>query len=137
MIKKAFTLIEVLVAVGILALVIGGAASIEVQNIKSSSSNKRQVEALGLAQQGLNLTKSVNDTDKLNPDAPRKFPPAAGSYNLNMTNNSLAPATVPATGVCHDLNKKGVDITIGTRTYCREIIIGEGSGVGTEPVPTP
>jgi len=119
--KKAFTLIEVLVAVVILAAVIGAAAAVEVKNTRSSSTNKRQIEALGLAQEGLSGTKAVKDTDKLNNAS--NFPNAEGSYKINSSGGLDKVNSVPASGVCKDLGIEGVEIDLGGHKYCREIII--------------
>ena len=64
--KKGFTLIEVLVAVVILAGVIIAAATIEAKQVKNSAGNKQQLEALGIAQKNLNLSKQIFDNDILN-----------------------------------------------------------------------
>lgn len=129
--KNSFTLVEVLVAVAILAGVIGAAAAIEARNISSSSQNKRQIEALGLAQQGLNLSKSISDSNKLDPTKPEL--PAPGAYSLDTSTPALAPVsgtavTVPAEGkICDGTQGQGVWVQAGTgsdaRWYCREIII--------------
>lgn len=120
--SRGFTLVEVFIAVVILALVIGAAASAEKANIKNTTTNQRQLEALGLAQQGLNLSKLINDQDKLNklnvlndhpgdplPDA---VFPTPGHYWLNTTGPNLTPTS----SGCQQ-------IPLGSRVYCREIII--------------
>ncbi len=125
--KNGFTMVEVLVAVIILAGVIGAAAAIETRNTTSSSQNKRQLEALGLAQQGLNLSKSINDSNKLDQTNPGLPDPGTSEKNYQLS--TITPPTltevtdVPASGVCKDLGKKGVEIDLNGRKYCREIII--------------
>lgn len=61
--SKAFTLIELLVSISILVLVLGGAVSVEVQNIKLASRNEHSLQAANLAQEQLNLVKTVRDNN--------------------------------------------------------------------------
>jgi len=84
--KKGFTLIEVLVAVVILAGVIIAAATIEAKQVKNSAGNKQQLEALGIAQKNLNLSKQIFDNDILNTTT--IFPTDETKiYSLNDTGN--------------------------------------------------
>jgi prepilin-type N-terminal cleavage/methylation domain-containing protein len=64
--KLGFTLVEVLVAVVILVVVIGGVTALESGNIKTGTSGKFNIQANGLAQEGANIVKSLDDnTNKL------------------------------------------------------------------------
>jgi len=60
---KAFTLVELLVSVAILLLVLGAAVSVEVQSIKLASTNEHSLQAANLAQEQLNLVKTVRDNN--------------------------------------------------------------------------
>ena len=61
--RKSFTIIEVLIGAVILALVGVGAIAVEKEFMQSSSYNKQKLQAVGLAQEGLNLTRSIFDTN--------------------------------------------------------------------------
>lgn len=63
--RRAFTLVEVLVAVVILVLVIGAITAVESGNIKTSTSGKFQVQANGLAVGATNIVKQIADKIKL------------------------------------------------------------------------
>jgi len=61
--SNGFTLIEILIAVLILSTVVASAVLIERQIIRSGTVNKHRFQATGLAQEGLNLTRSIRDTN--------------------------------------------------------------------------
>ena len=66
---RGFTLIEVLIATMLLAMIVGAAALIEKQNLGSGSYNKHKLQATGLAQEGLNLVRSIRDTNLVNSES--------------------------------------------------------------------
>lgn len=73
--SKAFTLVELLVSVAILLLVLGSAVSVEVQSIRLADTNQHALQAANLAQQQLNLVKTVRDNNiKDYPDPFEHFP---------------------------------------------------------------
>src|SRR3972149_10333481 len=61
--SKGFTLIEVLIAVLILALAVAAAVIVERSSLRSDSLHRHRFQATGLAQQGLNLARSIRDTN--------------------------------------------------------------------------
>lgn len=61
--RRGFTLIELLVSVAILLLILGAAVSVEVNSIKSANRNEHSLQATNLAQQQLNLVKTVRDNN--------------------------------------------------------------------------
>ena len=63
---RGFTLVELLVSVSILLLVLGAAVSVEVQSIKLADTNQHSLQATNLAQQQLNLVKTVRDNNPAN-----------------------------------------------------------------------
>lgn len=67
--QRGFTLIEVLIATMLLAMIVGAAALIEKQNLHSGSYNKHKLQATGLAQEGLNLVRSIRDTNLVNSES--------------------------------------------------------------------
>ncbi len=62
MTKKAFTLIEVLIATVILVVVIGAIVAVETGNIKLGSSSKYKLQANGVGQAAINTVKSIGET---------------------------------------------------------------------------
>ncbi|MEK7142927.1 MAG: vWA domain-containing protein [Patescibacteria group bacterium] len=60
---RGFTLIEVLIAVMILALAVAAAVIVERTSLRSDSLHRHRFQATGLAQQGLNLARSIRDTN--------------------------------------------------------------------------
>ena len=84
--KPSFTLVEVLVAMIILMMLIGGMVRIEISNIRLADSGKKQLQAAGLARGGLNLVRTIRDTNIL-------------TTNPNIFDGItvLTPPTVPTT----------------------------------------
>jgi len=139
--RKGFTLVEVLIGVVILALVIGAVSAIEVSHIKTSSQGKSQLEALSLAQEGLNISKlaqdnytlclkqHASDSDPAASCVAKKIDkPAAGVtkyYRFDATANNLVEIATSPGGVCGAEKGEIVPITVGatTRSYCRVIAI--------------
>ena len=74
-----FTLVELLVSVAILLLVLGSAVSVEVQSIKLADTNQHSLQAANLAQEQLNLVKTVRDNN--NPTSPFANFPADGAVS--------------------------------------------------------
>lgn len=66
--RRGFTLIEILIASVILAMVFGATALVEKQSLGSGSYNQHKLQAVGLAQEGINLTRSIRDTNLLKGD---------------------------------------------------------------------
>lgn len=124
---KGFTLIEVLVAVVILAGVIIAAATIEAKQVKNSAGNKQQLEALGIAQKNLNLSKQIFDNDMLNPASPQF--PSDGIYALDdSANPDLVPqGSISTTEKCDTGGVAGKKVIVGSganaREYCVQIEI--------------
>lgn len=80
--NKAFTLVELLVSVAILLLVLGAAVSVEVQNIGLADRNEHYLQATNLAQQQLNLVKTVRDNNPANPFG--SFPTDTEAWRLGL-----------------------------------------------------
>lgn len=73
--QKGFTLVEVLVAVGILVMLIGGAVKMDSFSVWTSSSNRYKTQAIGLAQEGINAVRAIRDQNLLSDKEPFKdFP---------------------------------------------------------------
>ncbi|AKM81890.1 TPA: prepilin-type cleavage/methylation domain-containing protein [Candidatus Berkelbacteria bacterium] len=63
--SKGFTLVELLVAIGILLLVLGGAVGVEVLNIRLAAYTKHQQTATNIAEGQINKVKSARDAKLL------------------------------------------------------------------------
>ena len=128
--KKGFTLVEVLVATVILVIVIGAVTAVETSNIKIDSSNKYQIQANGVGQEGVAILRSLNDAKALgladgqNLTDTTKFPSGA-VYYINPS-NQLTPCATPtpvtingqSTKVCTDSGAK-----VGSTGFTRTVIM--------------
>lgn len=120
--NKGFTLVELLVAVTIIVMVLGAAVSLEVQHIRAADANKHKLQAENLAQQALNLTRTIRDNNLLNPTTTTPFAgidngdhclqkDADGKWSLG----SFTATTPTAPGNCQtnlDNTKYDVKITV-------------------------
>lgn len=88
--RKGFTLVELIVAVSIFLLVIVAAAGVVVQSIRVAATNKHNLQAAALAQQALNLTRTIRDTNLLsNNPAFQSFPAAGPSpYKIDLSDKA-------------------------------------------------
>ena len=64
---RGFTLIEVLLAAMILVVAIGAGVAVEKGSIKSGVLTRHRTQAVGLAQEGQNLVRSIRDSSILLP----------------------------------------------------------------------
>jgi hypothetical protein len=64
--KKGFSLLDVMMALGVVTLGLMGIISLATQNIQEQSTNKNYLTASMLAQEGLELARNVRDTNFLN-----------------------------------------------------------------------
>lgn len=138
--RRAFTLVEVLVATVILVIVIGGFASVETANIKTGTSSKYTIQANALDQQDMNIVKSIIDKAKLTGSVSNFVPGGectdpgnsvvssathcpAGYYYIDNSTNKLMTCLVHHTDshsnkeICDDANaQKQVDNKTFSRT---------------------
>jgi len=119
--KKAFTLVEVLIATVILVIVIGAVTAVESTNIKIDSSNKYQIQANGVGQEGVATVRSLIDAHTLDDSKP-DITSKSGSYYIDSSNQlqkckSTTTASVngQTTAICDDQTAK-VNGTGFTRT---------------------
>jgi len=64
-INQGFTLIELMIAVAILALVIGAVTLLESRNVSYTTTTKLQTQGNGVASEGLNLVRSIINGNNL------------------------------------------------------------------------
>ena len=87
--KKAFTLIEVLIAVAVLSIVLLAATSSLVTIIRTNADNRNTIIAYGLAQEGVEAIRNIRDSDWLLGSDFRK-------KGVIGSNNIIWGATLPA-----------------------------------------
>jgi prepilin-type N-terminal cleavage/methylation domain-containing protein len=66
--KKGFTLLEVMLALGVITIGLMGVSSLVLQNIQVQDINKNYLVASMLAQEGLELVRNIRDTNFLKMD---------------------------------------------------------------------
>ena len=117
---RGFTLVELLVSVAILLLVLGSAVSVEVQSIKLANTNEHSLQAANLAQEQLNLVKTVRDNND-------PATPFAGFDPIIKLVTPTAPATqyqlAPLTAA--EIATDGKKVTIDGRDYYVKINISD------------
>lgn len=86
--QKAFSLLEVLIAIFILTIGITGAVSLITYSISSVAIAKSQVIATNLAQEGIELVRSIRDSNWLE-DVAWDNGLGAGDYRIQYDNGSL------------------------------------------------
>jgi prepilin-type N-terminal cleavage/methylation domain-containing protein len=67
--KKGFSLLEVMLALGVITIGLTGVSSLVLQNIQVQEVNKNYLVASMLAQEGLELVRNVRDTNFLKADS--------------------------------------------------------------------
>lgn len=104
--EKGFTLIEVLIAIAILAIAITALAGLAGSTIKSTDAGKRRTQALNLAAEKLEALKSIRYPDIQTTDTdPAKLPTDG---NISRTCSPLSGA--PPTAICTPtVNKVTID----------------------------
>lgn len=118
--RRGFTLVELLVSIAILLLVLGAAVSTEVQSIKLADKNKRALQATNLAQEQINLVKTVRDNNV-------KDTPTTPFLNFPTTPTGTPAPTETKHLTGPDANKKwglannSIDQVIDGVTYTIEI----------------
>ncbi len=92
--KPAFTLVEVVAVLFVIAVGLIGVLSLIVQNIQSQNINKNSISAYQLAQEGLELIRNVRDDNWRAGEAwNRNLNP--GFYFMDYRNNFPLPQTSP------------------------------------------
>ncbi len=135
--KRAFTLIEVLIAMVIFIIVIIAFVAVETGNIKFGAQDKYKVQANGIAQEGMNIVKSMADQQRTvgAPDittgnCPNLDTCAAGIYYIHIADQSLYRCKDDAGNwstdqkVCANMPNEDV-ITIDKKDFRRTIKIAD------------
>lgn len=110
--NKAFTLIEVVVALGLLAVIIGAIVTVEVQATKITTEAKHRIEAMSWSQKGLNTVQKTRDENLLTGNSAMTGI-GVGEYYLDgdvLTKcpSSPSPCVVPSSG---KINNDGLNFT--------------------------
>ncbi len=106
--QNGFSLIEILISISVLLIVLGGVTSMAVGIVKTSATNKYQIEAYSQAQKQLELAKQYRNTNNLDGDNQTSWNSnifTTGNHSFDIDNNgkvNLANRinhwTSPATG---------------------------------------
>lgn len=99
--KKAFSLVEVITILFIVSVGLLGLMSLIIQNIQSQTYNKNNLIAYQLAQEGIELVRRVRDTNWLSA-SPYNENLFGGSYYMSYTDE----LPIPYTGDPEDLRLK-------------------------------
>ncbi len=93
--NKGFTLIETMVALGILVFVLTGMVSLIVLNITNARSIEKNLIAGNLAQEALEVVRSMRDNDWLKGNDFGNFIPASGEeYSVQWDDTNLSRGLV-------------------------------------------
>jgi len=93
--NKGFTLIETMVALGILVFVLTGMVSLIILNITNARSIEKNLIAGNLAQEALEVVRSMRDNDWLEGNDFGNFIPASGEeYSVQWNDTNLSRGLV-------------------------------------------
>jgi type II secretory pathway pseudopilin PulG len=133
--QKSFGLIEVVVSVGIIALVLGALIGLASTSVKTSVSAENRLKAAYLAREGVELARQVRDTARLIPA------PLTGCYDFSSNNKyydypTKCLVSISPPSIYQIINADG-SVNAGVSTapsvidqYGREILV-EDIGGGT------
>jgi len=107
MAKKSQSLIETIVAIGILVTGIVAILSIGLTDISLGQQSGKRVQAISLAREGLGIVESIRSSNWLNPENNWPYGIATGNYYVDFQTTSLNEATFVG----------GVQITDCTNCY--------------------
>lgn len=96
--KKAFSLIEIMAVIMIIALGMVGVANLVTQSIQAQSLNKSNVIAHQLAQEGIELIRQVRDTNWVQGN-PWNTNLSSGNYCIDYLSSS--PLSISSPSDCH------------------------------------
>ena len=88
--KNSFTLLEVMVAISILTLAVGGSFTLIQQALVSTSLAKSKLTAAYLAQEGMEIVRNIRDNNWLNSSPSWKTGLTAGEYEADYDDLSLS-----------------------------------------------
>jgi len=88
--NKGFTLIETMVALGVLVFVLTGMVSLIIANITSAKNIEKNLIAGNLAQEALEVVRSMRDNDWLEGNGFGDFLPVNGDYSVQWDDTDLS-----------------------------------------------
>lgn len=96
--SRGFTLLEGIVAIGVISVGLAGALSLALSNLSSAQGNERRIVAANLAREGIEFVRNQRDSNWLKVDL-NKSQVNLSAYTwdtfINAAGNSVAPAFVP------------------------------------------
>jgi len=88
--NKGFTLIETMVALGVLVFVLTGMVSLIIANITSAKNIEKNLIAGNLAQEALEVVRSMRDNDWLEGNGFGDFLPVNSDYSVQWDDTDLS-----------------------------------------------
>lgn len=85
--QVGFSLIEILISISVLLVVLGGVTSMAVGIVKTSATNKYQIEAYGQAQKQLELAKQFRNSNNLDAKSRTSWDTDKNGNNLVLGSN--------------------------------------------------
>jgi len=108
--KKGFTLVEVVIATALFALIIGAAIMVENQSLKAGTISRHRLQASGIAQGTLNLIRRQRDLNEINEvkglvDSLCNPAISAGADACPRGTYNLNGVLLPSTPTCNSTNQ--------------------------------
>jgi prepilin-type N-terminal cleavage/methylation domain-containing protein len=113
--QLGFSLIEVLISVSVLLIVLGALSSMAVGIVRTSSTNKYQIEAYNLAQKQLEMAKQLRNTNNIDGDSDTKWN-SDQDGNRIVESNKYSYQIQPASGRV-ELKPGANDINLQNKEY--------------------
>jgi prepilin-type N-terminal cleavage/methylation domain-containing protein len=96
--SRGFTLLEGIIAIGVISVGLAGALSLALSNLSSAQGNERRIVAANLAREGIEFVRNQRDSNWLKVDLNKSqvnLSPYTWDTFINAAGNSVAPAFVP------------------------------------------
>jgi len=135
--NKGFTILEVMAAIFILTIGIGGAFLLVRQSLSAASINKNRLIAAYLAQEGIEIVRNIRDTNWLekrtNPLL--SWDDGLGSGDWRADASTTALTTAFATGTCLKVDSNQMyNYTVGSSTSFQRKISLRNTGLNQKEV---
>lgn len=120
--KKGFTLLELIVCVFIISLGLVGVLSLVVQNVRAQYLNKNVLIASQLAQEGLELTRNIRDTNWLSSGSSWNDGLTTGNYKIDYSNGLSAVSGINEAKLYINASGFYDHVNTGTATIFKRLI---------------
>jgi len=122
--NKGFTILEVMAAIFILTIGIGGAFLLVRQSLSAASINKNRLVAAYLAQEGIEIVRNIRDSNWLNPSLAWDYGLGSGDWIASYSSTTLSTNFVTNTAANYlkvDSNKMYNYSVGGSTSFQRKI----------------